>query len=61
MKTAVTHSSDTKRKVLEAACRLFGEVGYHEGTVARICEEAGANRAAVNYYFGDKQNLYREV
>jgi len=61
MKTAVTHSSDTKRKVLEAACRLFGEVGYHDGTVARICEEAGANRAAVNYYFGDKENLYREV
>ena len=61
MKTAVTHSSDTKQKVLEAACKVFGEVGYHEGTVAMICEEAGANRAAVNYYFGDKQNLYREV
>lgn len=61
MKTAVTHSSDTKQKVLEAACKVFSEVGYHEGTVARICEEAGANRAAVNYYYGDKQNLYREV
>ena len=61
MKTAVTHSSDTKQKVLEAACKVFSEVGYHDGTVARICEEAGANRAAVNYYFGDKQNLYREV
>jgi AcrR family transcriptional regulator len=61
MKTAVTHSSDTKQKVLEAAAKVFSEVGYHEGTVARICEEAGANRAAVNYYYGDKENLYREV
>jgi AcrR family transcriptional regulator len=61
MKAAMRHSSDTKQKVLEAACKVFSEVGYHEGTVARICEEAGANRAAVNYYFGDKQNLYREV
>ncbi len=61
MRAALTHSSDTKQKVLEAACKVFGEVGYHEGTVARICEEAGANRAAVNYYFGDKENLYREV
>ncbi|MEA3408918.1 MAG: TetR/AcrR family transcriptional regulator [Candidatus Eisenbacteria bacterium] len=51
----------TKKLVLEAACKVFSEVGYHEGTVARICEEAGANRAAVNYHFGDKQNLYREV
>jgi AcrR family transcriptional regulator len=40
---------------------VFSEVGYHEGTVARICEEAGATRAAVNYYFGDKQTLYRDV
>ncbi len=61
MKTAVTHSSDTKQKVLEAAAKVFSDVGYHEGTVARICEEAGANRAAVNYYYGDKENLYREV
>ena len=61
MKIAVTHSSDTKQKVLEAACKVFGEVGYHEGTVARICEQAGANRAAVNYYFRDKESLYREV
>jgi AcrR family transcriptional regulator len=61
MKTAVTHSSDTKQKVLEAACKVFSEVGYHEGTVAKICEEAGANKAAVNYYYGDKENLYREV
>ena len=61
MKTTEAHSSDTKKKVLEAGCKVFSEVGYHEGTVARICEEAGANRAAVNYYFGDKQNLYREV
>ena len=55
------HGTATKKLVLEAACKVFSEVGYHEGTVARICEEAGANRAAVNYYFGDKQNLYREV
>ena len=61
METTVAHSSDTKQKVLEAACKVFGEVGYREGTVARICEEAGANRAAVNYYFRDKENLYLEV
>jgi len=61
MKTSIAHASETKQRVLEAACKVFSEVGYHEGTIARICEEAGANRAAVNYYFGDKENLYREV
>ncbi len=61
MRTAVAHPSRTRQKLLEAACKVFSEVGYHDGTVARICEEAGANRAAVNYYYGDKQNLYRDV
>ncbi len=61
METNGKHGRATKTLVLEAACRVFSEVGYHDGTVARICEEAGANRAAVNYYYGDKQNLYREV
>ena len=61
MKPVAVHSRGTRQKVLEAACKVFSEVGYHEGTVARICEEAGANRAAVNYYYGGKENLYREV
>ncbi|MCD4691209.1 TetR/AcrR family transcriptional regulator, partial [bacterium] len=52
---------ETKHRVLEAACQVFAEVGYREGTVAKICERAGANRAAVNYHYGDKENLYRSV
>lgn len=51
----------TKERLVEAASRIFAEKGFREATVAEICEAAGANIAAVNYHFGDKSNLYREV
>lgn len=51
----------TKERLIEAACPIFAEKGYHETTVAEICEAAGANIAAVNYHFGDKESLYDAV
>ncbi len=52
---------DTRRRIVETAARLFAERGFREVTVRDICRAAGANVAAVNYHFGDKLGLYREV
>src|ERR1700733_7058269 len=49
----------TRRHLLEAAAEVFAEVGFRAATVRQICERAGANIAAVNYHFGDKEKLYR--
>jgi AcrR family transcriptional regulator len=51
----------TRQKLLEAAGQVFAENGFHSATVRDICARAGANVAAVNYYFGDKVELYEEV
>jgi AcrR family transcriptional regulator len=51
----------TKERLIYAATAIFAERGYHDATVAEICETADANIAAVNYHFSDKENLYREV
>lgn len=43
------------------AQRLFSEYGFNGVSLRTITDEAGVNIAAVNYYYGSKQNLYAEV
>lgn len=51
----------TRRLILETAGELFAERGYADTTSKDICSAANVNGAAVNYYFGGKEGLYREV
>jgi AcrR family transcriptional regulator len=59
--TEDTAQMATRQHLLEAAGRVFADVGYRAATVREICERAGANIAAVNYHFGDKEQLYQAV
>lgn len=52
---------DTKERILEAAGKIFAAKGYRDATHAEICRSAGTNVASINYYFGSKEKLYREV
>ena len=54
-------SARTREKLLTAASEVFVEKGFRDATVAEICARAGANIAAVNYYFGGKEALYQEA
>ncbi len=60
-----THGEVMERSVqdrlVEAAEDLFCRRGYNETSVRDIAAIAGCNVAAVNYYFGGKENLYLEV
>ncbi len=60
-RSAPAHSDLTRSKLLEAAGRIFADKGYEAATIREICRAAGANVAAVNYHFGDKQGLYAEI
>ena len=61
MEPSKKHAGDTKARLLESACGVFAEKGYSDATIAEICERAGANIAAVNYHFRDKETLYVEA
>src|SRR5271170_6021230 len=51
----------TRTKLLDSAGQVFADFGYHAARVREICARAGVNIALVNYYFGDKLELYTEV
>lgn len=51
----------TRERLLAAAEEEFATVGFGRTTVQAVCARAGANIAAVNYHFGSKEGLYREV
>lgn len=51
----------TRLSILDAACKVFGEKGYHKTTHAEISRIAGVNSALINFHFGSKDNLYKAV
>lgn len=51
----------TSDRILDEAEELFAQRGYHAVSIREITKAADSNLAAVNYHFGNKQNLYLEV
>ena len=48
-------------RILQAARLEFGARGYAGATFEEISKRVGLSRPVVNYHFGDKELLYREV
>lgn len=50
---------DTKNRILQTAIEIVGLKG--EFTIREIAEKSEVNVASINYYFGNKNNLLKEV
>jgi AcrR family transcriptional regulator len=56
-----TSPERTRARILDAALDLFGERGLTGTTVRDIAGRANVNVAAISYYFGGKDELYKAV
>lgn len=51
----------SKDRLLDEAEILFAQKGFAGVSIREITRAAGCNLASINYYFGNKENLYIEV
>jgi AcrR family transcriptional regulator len=51
----------TRRRIIEAAERIFGEVGYHDASIVKITEAAGVAQGTFYLYFASKKEVFDEV
>lgn len=52
---------NSKKRLLQAACRLFCKEGIHATGIARIIEESRVSRRALYMHYGSKENLLKAV
>ena len=53
--------TETQIKIIEAAEIEFAEMGYAGASIREITNRAGVNIAAINYHFGSKEALFKEM
>lgn len=51
----------TRGRLLEAAERVFADLGYHEASIVKITEGAGIGLGTFYLYFDSKQQIFEEL
>ncbi|MBE9190364.1 TetR family transcriptional regulator [Gloeocapsopsis crepidinum LEGE 06123] len=52
---------DARHRLIDAGIEVFGISGFEAASTRHIADKAGVNLAAIPYYFGSKEGLYRAV
>ena len=52
---------EKRKKIREAAARLFADKGFEHTTTRDIAGAAGINNAALYYYFDNKEQLLYQI
>jgi AcrR family transcriptional regulator len=55
--TPTSSTEDTRQRIIAAALKLFGQIGYTQASTRLIAETAGVNEVTLFRHFGSKKNL----
>ncbi len=61
MNSNLETKENIKEKIIDAASEIFAEKGYQNTTIRDICQKADIYQLSINYHFGCKENLFKEV
>jgi AcrR family transcriptional regulator len=53
--------TDKRKRILEAAVRVFAEHGYHGSRVGDIAEDAGVAHGLLYHYFASKEDVLQTI
>ncbi len=59
-RVTAAHEQEVRNRIVTAASRVFGHKGYHNATIADVCQESGLSVGAIYTYFASKDDLFRE-
>jgi AcrR family transcriptional regulator len=51
----------TRRRLIEAAERVFAELGYHDASIVKLTEAAGVGQGTFYLYFASKKEIFDEL
>ena len=52
---------ETRGKILQTACEVFGELGYHKATFAEMGRRGAFSPTLISFHFRSKDELYQKV
>ncbi len=54
-------STESERKILDAARKEFEQKGFNGTRMQKIADVAGISKASLHYYFRSKDNLFKKI
>ena len=61
MKALTARGERTRQRLLEAAERVFADLGYHDASIVKITEAAGCGQGTFYLYFASKKEIFDEL